>query len=334
MNQKLKKIMASVMGISLCLAVTACSGGNKGASASKDASKEATKFPEKPIQIIVPFSAGGGTDIVTRAVADAAKNHFTQPLTIVNKTGAGGAVGMGEGANAKPDGYTLTTICVELTTLPPQNLAPFTSDDFRPILQVNAEPAAITVKADAPWNTVQEFLEYAKKNEGKVKVGNSGVGAIWHLAAAAIESKAGVKFTHVPFEGAAPAVTSLLGGHIDAVTVSPAEVAAQVKAGQLKILGVADNERSKQYPDVPTLKEQGYDVAIGTWRGLAAPKDTPDEVMNVLKEGFGKAVKEEAFTSFMEKSGLTIQVLEEDAYREKINNENKLFADLVKQIKK
>ncbi len=304
-----------------------------GATMLTGCKKEEAKFPNSPIQMIVPFSAGGGTDIVTRAVADAAKNHFPQPLVVVNKTGAGGAVGMGEGANSKPDGYTVTTVCVELTTLPPQNLAPFTSDDFRPIMQINAEPAAITVAADAPWNTVEEFLAYAKDNAGKVQIGNSGVGAIWHLAAVAIEKSAGVEFNHIPYEGAAPAVAALLGGHIEAVTVSPAEVASQVEAGQLKILAVADNARSKSFPNVPTLKEAGYDVAIGTWRGLAVPKDTPDEVMNVLKEGFGKAVKEESFISFMASSGLSIAILDEAQYREKMNTENEFFKGLVADIK-
>jgi tripartite-type tricarboxylate transporter receptor subunit TctC len=200
-------------------------------------------------------------------------------------------------------------------------------------MQINAEPAAITVAADAPWNTVEEFITYAKENEGKVQIGNSGVGAIWHLAAVAIEKAAGVKFNHIPYEGAAPAIAALLGGHIEAVTVSPAEVASQVEAGQLKILGIADNERSKVFTEVPTLKELGYDVAIGTWRGLAVPKDTPDEVMNVLKEGFEKAVQEQSFVSFMESSGLSIAILDEAEYKEKMNSENQFFKELVTEIK-
>lgn len=295
--------------------------------------KKENVFPNKPITMIVPFSAGGGTDIVTRAVAEAAKEHFPQSLVVVNKTGAGGAVGMGEGANAKPDGYTVTTICVELATLPPQNLATFTSDDYRPIMQINAEPAAITVKADAPWNTVDEFIAYARENENKIKIGNSGVGAIWHLAAIAIEANAEVKFNHIPYEGAAPAITALLGGHIEAVTVSPAEVASQVEAGQLKILGVANDERLKTFPDVPTLKELGYDVSIGTWRGLGVPKDTPDDIVKVLVDGYGKAVESESFKKFMENSGLTIEILNEEEYRAKINKQNVQFKELVDSIK-
>ncbi|MDF2821062.1 MAG: transporter substrate-binding protein [Clostridiales bacterium] len=296
--------------------------------------KKDSVFPNKTINMIVPFSAGGGTDIVTRAVADAAKDYFPESLVIVNKTGAGGALGMGEGANAKPDGYTLTTITVELTILPPQNLASFTSKDFRPIMQINAEPASITVRADAPWNTVEEFLTYVKENEGKVKAGNSGVGAIYHLAAAYVEDEAGVKFNHVPYEGAAPAIAALLGGHIDVVMVSPAEVASQVEAGELKILAVADNERLETFPDVPTLKESGYDVVIGVWRGLAVPADTPDDVVNVLREGFSKAVAEDKFVTFMENSGLSLAVLDEEEYTEKINREAELYKELIDKVLK
>ncbi len=293
-------------------------------------SKEEAIYPNSPIEIIVPFSAGGGTDTVTRTIANAAKDEFSQPLVVVNKTGAGGAVGIGEGANAKADGYTLTTICSELSTLPAQGLATFTNNDFRPIMQLNAEPASITVRADAPWNTAEEFFEYAKEHEGEVVIGNSGVGAIWHLAALAFEQSSGAKFNHIPYEGASPAIAALLGGHIQAVTVSPAEVAAQVKAGELKMLAIADNERAEEFPDVPTLKESGYDVVIGTWRGLAVPKDTPDDVYNTLMEGFRKAVASPDFTEFMAKSGLNIAVLEDQDFMKKLEEERMLFTELVK----
>lgn len=318
MKHRMKKGFMFTMVLILTLIMGACS--------------QSGNFPKKEISIIVPYSAGGGTDAVARAVADAAKDHLGQSVVVVNKTGAGGAVGMGEGANAKPDGYTVTMITVELTTLPPQNLASFTSDDFIPIIQVNAEPAAITVKADAPWNTVEEFINYAKAHPGEVSVGNSGVGAIWHLAAAAVEKTAGIEFKHVPYEGAAPAVTALLGGHIEAVTVSPAEVASQVNAGELKMLGVVSDERSKTFPDVPTLKESGYDVAVETWRGLAVPKGTPEEVVDTLTDAFTKAVNEESFKEFMTKSGLTIAVLDGEGFSKVLDRDNQMFADLIEDL--
>lgn len=318
MKQQMKKGLIMTIVLVLILILGACS--------------QSGAFPQKEISIIVPYAAGGGTDAVARAVADAAKEHMGQSVVVVNKTGAGGAVGMGEGANAKADGYTVTMITVELTTLPPQNLASFTSDDFIPIMQVNAEPAAITVKADAPWNTVEEFIDYAKEHPGEVKVGNSGVGAIWHLAAAAVEKAADIEFNHVPYEGAAPAVTALLGGHIEAVTVSPAEVASQVKAGELKMLGVVSDERSQTFPDVPTLKESGYDVAVETWRGLAVPKGTPEDVVNTLTENFEKAVNEESFKQFMEDAGLTMAILNGEEFGKVLDRDNQMFADLIEDL--
>ncbi|MCF6097465.1 tripartite tricarboxylate transporter substrate binding protein [Thermovorax subterraneus] len=295
--------------------------------------KEAkVNFPEKAIEIIVPYAAGGGTDAVARALADAAKDSFSKPIAVVNKTGGGGAVGMAEGAKAKADGHTVTMVTVELVTLPNMGLAPFTYNDFKPIIQVNADPSALTVKADAPWKTAEEFLNYAKANPGKVKVGNSGAGAIWHLAAAAIEDKTGAKFNHVPFDGAAPAVTALLGGHIDAVTVSPAEVASHVKSGQLKILAVASEKRLEQFPDVPTFKELGIDVVVGTWRGLAVPKDTPDEIVSILYDGFKKAAEKDSFKEFMKNAGLGLEVKDGKEFLERMKNDNELFAKLINSL--
>ncbi|WP_422444923.1 tripartite tricarboxylate transporter substrate-binding protein [Thermoanaerobacterium sp. DL9XJH110] len=322
-SRKMMKIL--VLSIIVSLGVNLLSG-----CSSTKAGK--TNFPEKAIEIIVPYAAGGGTDSVARAISEAAKDTFPKPVVVVNKTGGGGAVGMAEGAKAKPDGYTVTMVTVELVTLPPMGLAPFTYKDFKPVLQINADPSALTVRADAPWNTLDEFIQYAKNNPGKIQIGNSGSGAIWHLAAAAIEQKTGVKFNHVPFDGAAPAVTALLGGHIDAVTVSPAEVSAQIKAGKLKILAVASENRIEQFPDVKTFKEQGVDVVVGTWRGFAVPKDTPDEIVKILQEGFKKAAEKDSFKEFMNKAGLGIEVKTGQEFLDRIQKDSELFDNLIKSL--
>lgn len=352
----MKKLLSFLMMGVMVLALAAC-GSNKSEEAAKapteapaaktetekpaEQAKETEKsaetdnkvdFPTKAMNIIVPFSAGGGTDITARAIADSAKNHFPQPLVVVNQTGAGGAVGMGAGANAAPDGYNITCITVELVTLPPQKLATFTSDNFKPILQFNAEPSALTVKADAPWNTVEEFIKYALEHPGELQLGNSGVGAIWHLAAKQLEKETGTEFTHIPYEGAQPAVTALLGGHIDAVTVSPAEVATHVASGDLKILGIMSQERSASFPDVPTFVESGYDVAIGTWRGLGVPKDTPQEVVDILEEGFLKAAEEEAFKEIMANQNATIEVLNSEEFKSKLDAEKVQFEELISTL--
>ena len=265
---------------------------------------EAPKFPTKQIEVVVPASAGGGTDMVARALANKAKDLLKQPVVIVNKPGGSGSVGFTAGQTAKPDGYTVTMFFAEITILPHLGTAPADHKLFEPIMRVNMDPAAITVAADAPWKTLKEFLDYAKANPGKVRVGNSGPGSIWHLAAAAVEDKAGVKFNHLPYNGAAPAVTALLGGNIEAVAVSPAEVGAQVVAGKLKILGVMDSKRAKAFPNAPTFKEQGVDLEFGTWRGLGVPKGTPADVKKSIHDSFKAAMEDATFIGQMDKAGL------------------------------
>lgn len=330
---RLKCVAVVLAAAMLGTLVTGC-GQTKAQTGStpKAETKAAVNFPTDTIQIIVPYAAGGGTDAVARALAENAKTSFSKPLIVVNKTGGGGAVGMSEGLKAKPDGHTVTMVTVELTTLNHLGLAPFTFKDFKPVMRLNADPAALTVRADAPWNTLDEFLKYAKENPGKIKVGNSGIGAIWHLAAASIEEKTGVKFNHIPMDGAAPAVTALLGGHIDAVTVSPAEVATQVQAGKLKVLGVMDEKRSEGLPDVKTFKEQGVDLSIATWRGFAVPKDTPDEVVKILQDGFTKAAEQQAFKDFMKKMNLGIAVQDSKAFGESMQKDDANFTTLIDKL--
>ena len=158
------------------------------------------------------------------------------------------------------------------------------------------------VPADAPYDTIGEFIEYAKKNPGMVRITNGGTGATGHLSAMVLEKGSGAEFNHVPFDGSAPAVTAILGGHAEAASVQPPEVLAQVKAGKLKVLAIMANDRLDSLPDVPTFKEEGYDFGeIGVWRGVVVPKDTPDDEVGILAEAFSKAAEEEEFESFYEK---------------------------------
>lgn len=329
MNNKFKKMFS--LSASLILTVSLIGCGSKTANGGKGDTKK-TDFPTKAIEITVPYSAGGGTDSVARALADSAKGSFPQPVVVVNKTGGGGAVGMTAGANSKADGYAVTLATVELVTLPHLGLAAFTYNDFKPVIQINSDPGCIAVQADSKWKTLDEFMKEAKANPGKIKVGNSGVGAIWHLAAESLGKAAGVKFNNVPYEGAAPAIAALLGGHIEAVVASPAEFYSQVKAGKLRVLGVMSEKRVDSMPDVKTMKEQGYDVEIGTWRGIAVPKDTPDEVVKILEDGFRKAANTQTFKDFMKKSNLGLEVLDSKQFEEKITKENDSFKKLIGEL--
>jgi tripartite-type tricarboxylate transporter receptor subunit TctC len=291
-----------------------------------------TKFPDHQIELLVPYQAGGGTDGLARAFADASRKHIDQPIVVINKPGAGGAIGWSEVINSKPDGYKLAVLTVELLTLPHLGLAKFKYDDFQPIAQLNSDPAAITVKADAPWNSIEEFIAAAKKDPGAVRVGNSGNGSIWHLAAAALEDKTGAKFNHIPYPGAAPAVLSLLGGHIEAVAVSPAEVSTHVQGGKLKVLMVMADKRLKGFEKVPTAKERGIDLAIGTWRGLGAPKNTPPEVMAKLREFTAKTANEASLREVMDKQNLGFVYTDGAVFKETLAKDNVYFGDLITKL--
>lgn len=293
---------------------------------------QGSDYPNRSIEVVVPASAGGGTDVLARAFSEAAKKHLPQSMVVNNKPGASGAIGMGEMINAKPDGYKLCMVIVEITILPHLGLTKYTWEDFQPIARLNADPAAITVRADAPWNTIEEFLAASQKSPGAMKMGNSGNGSIWHLAHAALEDKAGVKFNPIPYQGAAPAVVALLGGHIDAVAVSPGEVAAHVAGGKLKTLAVMADQRIKGFEKVPTLKERKIDLSIGAWRGLAAPKGTPPEVMAILRAATRKAAEEPSLKESLDKLNLGYAYADADAFRAAMQMDSDMFKQLVSKL--
>jgi tripartite-type tricarboxylate transporter receptor subunit TctC len=293
---------------------------------------QASAYPSKPIELVVPASAGGGTDALARAFAEIVKKHLPQPLIVNDKPGASGVVGMSDVLNGKPDGYKVSVVIAELVILPHLNLSKFTYADFQPVARLNADPAAITVRAEAPWNTVEEFLAAAKARPDEVRVGNSGNGSIWHLAAAALEDRAGVKFNHVPYQGAAPGVVALLGGHIDAVAVSPGEVATHVQGGKLKILAVMADQRLKAFEQVPTLKERRIDLSIGTWRGLAVHKATPTEIVDVLRAATRKAAADPALPEALAKLNLGFSYLDAPEFGAAMQRDHDFFKQLVPRL--
>jgi len=289
-------------------------------------------YPGRPIELIVPAGAGGGTDVLARAFAEAAKKHLPQPITVNNRPGASGMIGHGEMIDAKPDGYKLAIVFAEIVIVPHLGQTKRSYEDFTPIARLNADPAAITVKADAPWNTIEEFLAASKAKPGEIKMGNSGNGSIWHLAHAALEDKVGVKYNPIPFGGAAPAVLALMGGHVDAVAVSPGEVATHVASGKLKTLVVMSDQRLKGFEKVPTLKERGIDLSIGTWRGLAAPKATPPEVLAILTEATKKSAEEPVLREALDRLSMGYAYADAETFRANMKRDNELFKGLVTKL--
>jgi tripartite-type tricarboxylate transporter receptor subunit TctC len=292
---------------------------------------KALDYPTGPVSIIVAYGAGGGTDLIARALADTVKDSFPYGIAVENRLGGGGAVGMSYGQNSKPDGGVITMTVVELVTIPHTGTGgDIYYDKFEPIMLINSGYAAITVQKSAPWNTLGEFLEASKKEP--MQIGNSGIGSIWHLASAALEQAAGTEFVPIPFDGAAPAITSLLGGHIQAVSVSYAEVASQVQAGELKVLALLGPNRLPGIPDVPTAKELGYDVQVGTWRGFGVPKGTPKDIVAFLEKTFIDGAKSEKFVKFMKDTQNEIEILDSKAFGEKMARDNEMFKKLITDL--
>lgn len=325
--KNLKKLFVFAAMILLVGFISACGSDN----ADEDGGN--SDFPSKPISLIVPTSSGGGSDTIARAIAAEAEEILDASIGIVNKTGGSGSVGMTEGANASPDGYTVSMVFVELTMFDHLGISPLKHTDFKPLGLVNLDPAALTVAADAPYDTLEEFIDYAKENPGQIKIGNSGTGSIWHIAAEVLAEEAGIEIVNVPFEGATEAVTGVVGGHVDAVTVSPAEVKAQLDAGNVKTLAVMSDEKSNIIPDVPTFSEAGLDVQpVGTWRGFTVPKDTPDDVAKILEDAFIEAANTDSFKTFMENNGFGIDIKSSDEFEQFMNENNELFGNVIEGL--
>jgi tripartite-type tricarboxylate transporter receptor subunit TctC len=294
----------------------------------------ASDYPSRPIELVVPFGAGGGTDILARVTAEAAKKHSSQPITVVNRPGASGSIGLTEVVNARPDGYKIAMITVEMAIIPHMGIAKFSPEaDFTPLVRLNADPVVLTVSATSPWKTIEEMVDAAKKSKDPLKFGNAGTGGVSHLAAVALAQKAGTTFNHVPFQGNAPAVVALLGGHIDAVTASPSEVFSFVQSGKLRALAVlADQRLGGAFAQVPTMKERNIDLSVGTWRGLAAPKGLPADVLSRLSAIALKTANEPAVKEAMEKQNLGYSVADGEAFRKQIANDSALYKQLIDQM--
>lgn len=290
------------------------------------------KFPTKQITIVCQANPGGSSDLNCRTIAPGMQEALGVPVTVENRPGAGGGIGISYGAAAKPDGYTITHLPLDIAQLKPAGNAEVTPDDFRFLCRVSYHPAAIAVKADSKYKTFDDFIKAAKANPETVTVGNSGTGAVWHLAATQLENACGVKFNHIPFEGAAPSITALMGGHIDAVCASAAEVRAHVQNGDLRLLVVMGDERFGLFPDVPTAKELGYDVSVLCWLGFGVPKDTPDDVFNILHDAMKKSYESETYQKMLASNGYVPGWLEPAEMQEYARKEYEVYRKLIPQV--
>jgi tripartite-type tricarboxylate transporter receptor subunit TctC len=272
-------------------------------------------YPTKPVSLVVPFPPGGVADIVARPTADAMSRYLKQPVVIENKAGAGGGIGMGYVAKAKPDGYTLLLALSSISILPEADKVTGRSpmyqlDQFVPIARLTADPTVLAVRADSPWKTLQELVADAKRRPGAITYGSSGNYGTMHMPMEMFAASAGIKLLHVPYTGGGPAVVALLSGNVDALSTGPSTVIQHVKAGKLRILASWGDKRLASLPDVPTLSESGYDVLFFQWSALFAPAGTPASVLAKLRDAARAVVADERFASALAAVETPVQYLD------------------------
>jgi len=312
-----------VLALSVLLVLSGCSGGE---------TEQKTSFPEKSIDMTILFAAGTSPDLLGRQLADLAQKELGQPIVVNNRVGGGGAVGYQYVLNQPADGYSIVWNSSSISTTYYQGNLPKGQDysAFRGVAMITNEPSAISVRADAPWKTLDEFIQYAKENPGKVSVVNAGVGSFNHITAVALEEAAGVKFNHVFTNQAA--VTVLLGGQVDAIVNTVADISKYHLSGQVRMLGVIGEERVDAVKDVPTVKEQGIDLTLSMYRGIAVPKDTPDDVVKILEQAFIKAAQSETFKEYADKNGIVIDIRGAEEFDKYMAEQDAQIAQLMEKM--
>jgi tripartite-type tricarboxylate transporter receptor subunit TctC len=294
----------------------------------------ASNFPEKPITFIIPFGAGGSTDILSRTISEFMKKHLPQPIIVINRPGGGGAVGVTEVVRAKPDGYTLGVVSNSSLVFPHmQDLAYKSSADFQPIIATDDIPMTLASPAKAPYKDLKGFIDACKANPGKLRVGMGSMGGIPHLDMALFMDKAGIKFNLVPNSGDSETIAQLLGGHVDAGLPSPPPLMGHVKAGAIRILGVLADNRYDGLPDAPTFTELGYgDAFVQYYHQIFGPKGLPEPILKFLHDSFKKALDEEGVKKMMINRGFIPRYRSTADLTKQMASDDKLFGELVKKL--
>jgi tripartite-type tricarboxylate transporter receptor subunit TctC len=296
-------------------------------------------YPNKPITMIVPFPPGGVADTVARPVAEAMSRDLGQPVVIENRAGAGGGIGMAYAAKAPADGYTVLLSLSSFTVLPEADVVlgrqqMYSLSSLRPIARFTADPTVLAVRADAPWKTAKDFVEDARANPGKINYGSSGNYGTMHVPMEMLAQATGVKLTHVPYQGAGPAVVALLGGQIQALSTGPASVLQHVKAGKIRVLAHWGNAKLETLPDVPSLKSAGYNAEYAQWSGLFVPAGTPEPVAQRLRAAARAAANDARVKEIILGAGSPILYMDSPDFEKYVQQDAQKMADVVKKIGK
>lgn len=342
MKQRKRLLISAIASTVLAIGAVGCSkapepqqGGSGQAGGAQPAVEvKKSDYPQKDIELVVAYAAGGGTDAIARFVAHAAGKYMPNGKNIVvsNKPGAGGTIALAEVMQAKPDGYKLGSVTTgNLAIAPNYGKTPFKSDSFIPIAQFSAVPNMLVVQTDAPWKTYDEWLNWVKKNPGKFPYGTGGAGGTQHLAMEGLNELESVQTKHVPFEGAAPALTALLGGHVQGAIVNVNEAKPHVDAGKLRVLVNLGTSKVEAYKDAMFLKDKGF-VGLDSWSGVVVPKDTPKEVVDTLRDVFNKAMKDPSIKDEFNKLGVEPAYTDGEQFANVVADSNKLSGELVKKL--
>ena len=287
--------------------LTCCLGIVAAFAAAAEA--RAAEFPTRPIKLVVPYAAGGPTDVLGRLVGEYLGRDLKQAVFVENKAGAQGAIGAEAVARSEPDGYTLFVTAASIIVLNPvlYRKLPYDPKDFRMLALVTDLPVVMEIHPSVPAKTVAEFVAYARQNPGKINFGSAGTGGTIHLAGEMFKQMAGIEMTHVPYKGAGPALTDLLSGNIQVMFDSLSTALPPVKSGLVRALGVSSAQRSPDLPEVPTIAESGYpDYRVSVWYGIAAPAKLPDDIAERIGASLDRALNDDAFRASLEKIGFPV----------------------------
>lgn len=296
-------------------------------------------FPNKPITMVVPFPPGGVADTVGRPVAEALARVLNQPVVVENKAGAGGGIGMAHAAKARADGYTLLLALSSVTIIPEAdrilNRAPmYQLNQLVPIARFTADPTVLVVRADSPWKTAKEFIDYAKSKPGALTFGSSGNYGTMHVPMEMLKQASNTFMVHVPYTGAGPAIVGLLSSQVEALATGPSTIVQHVKSGRLRALAHWGDGRLASLPDVPSFRELGFNIGFSQWAGLFAPAGTPEPVLAKLREAAKKAAEDERVVRTIGTAGTPILYLDAPEFAKFVDADAAVMAAVVKRIGK
>jgi len=289
----------------------------------------AADYPAREIELMVPWGVGGSTDIVFRTLLAVLPKYLKVPVIIVNRPGGGAVPGYAEAMQKKADGYYFVAWATPSITKTHMSVTPYDYETFEPVINVANAPCWLLVPKDSPYQNLSEILEDAKKRPGEITIGNAGAGGGTHMIALAFETAAGVQFNHIPHPGGGPTIVAGVGGHVDAINVSPPEGVAQLASGDLRCLAVFSKERLEDFPDIPTAIEQGLDFILSQWRGIAAPKGTDPEYKQVIHDAFKATMEDPDFLVLAKKAGILLDYKGIEEFTAWVQEQDALYKDLI-----